>query len=662
MSKAYDAAIKARAVKKFIAENARSPTIEELRELIRVSRDSYPTIDEVGFSGFEVYKPSYKAEASALLETQARNAISEDMTILASRTSFIGTEMESAFRSFASTSGRISRRLAAVESRLDNLLLLNSSVDVFIYGIEEEFDVQDKVDFSTSTATVESGWVTLARNGYSRVGLSESKITHSVLASKGILSLHSSEELNSIKTDDGSFWEAVVTTSYSQGKVTLVLEVELPDPTDLSDMRVTLNPISVNKHTTCSVMVSLDGVSYKILEPLEQVMKAGENHIGIAYDGVKKLRILLTKMSSDDQTFSQNQYIYLFSIDSISLFGDGYSSGKESVLFCGPYEVKNTYGEPFNFTKAKLDCCAVIPPDTAINFFLSKTGDDWVPVAHNSKSLSVASFGRSDMSGTYELIDENRNQNQLIRTLPDGLTADDKGESLINLLVPEEDIDKVNTRTVVVKRNLSEGSIVYGLAPGWMHDPNTLEYTTTIYIESEMGRYIDFGSTTGYLNGMKVSGYTLIPPGYSTFRTQDDNWYDIETGINSVSELKALDPKYPYNHKLLIEGYSYPGSFTGTRVYPGIGEWFGAKLQYLPPEVFSTRGFDPLVYTIDRVNDIMYFRVKVNKSDSTWDSELFSIEYQTQKSSSNSLYVKAVLTTSSPKVSPRLDSFKVRTI
>ena len=43
---------------------------------------------------------------------------------------------------------------------------------------------------------------------------------------------------------------------------------------------------------------------------------------------------------------------------------------------------------------------------------------------------------------------------------------------------------------------------------------------------------------------------------------------------------------FPYNHKYLIEGYSYSKNFNGDKVYLGMDKCFASLMKYVPIEVF----------------------------------------------------------------------------
>jgi hypothetical protein len=65
-------------------------------------------------------------------------------------------------------------------------------------------------------------------------------------------------------------------------------------------------------------------------------------------------------------------------------------------------------------------------------------------------------------------------------------------------------------------------------------------------------------------------------------------------------------------------------------------------------------------FTIEEVNDNLYFKVKVDKRSSLWQDELFDLDFFVASSESNTLYVKAILSTSEPGLTPVIQSYKAR--
>ena len=381
ISEAYQDTLKRRAVADFIKANDRGPTLVELADIVAKEQRKFPAVDQVGISGYDIAKPQFRDSSSVAFENKNRIAVFDDMFTINTRLDDLIELLEDSFRGFQATGRRSNRLLSQIESRIDNLLLLNKNVDVFVHGIEETFDTQEFIDIDQTTAAVESSYCTIGRAGYTPVDLSNVRITATATSADGIIGSSSSSNIDLLKENDGSYWEHLIYTKNRQGRVSTIIEMELPEALYVGDIRLTGNGISVNQQTTITVFYSIDGQTFTALEPVEQVFHSGENSFNIGIDNIKKIQILMSKTASDNVTVTANQFVYVFSLDSIKILSDRYTSTKESVLIAGPYTVTDEEGVSVPFTKATLKPCIVMPEDTSINFSLSKNGTDWIPVS-----------------------------------------------------------------------------------------------------------------------------------------------------------------------------------------------------------------------------------------------------------------------------------------
>ena len=668
IAQAYQKTLKRRVIQRFVRDNKRSPTETELRELVKREHGAYPSVNQVGISGYDLVYPQFGKPSSASAENTNRQALIDDVLTLNSRISNIAEKLEDSFRGFYSTARRTSNLLTVIESRVDNLLLLNSSVDVFVNGVEEDFSSQDAVQLDDSDATVEAGYATLGRTGYSAVDLSQVKIKASAVAERGIKGQTATNPLESLKEDDGSFWEYLVYTDYSQGRVSLVLEIEFPDPEYVGEIRLGVAPINTNRQMTATLMYSFDGQTFSAHEPVEQPVTRQELMFNLGLESVKRVRILLSKDAADSKTSSNNQDVYVFSIDSLKIYSDKYTDSSFSTLVMGPYDILDAEGKPVYFTKAALSACAIEPEDTSIAFFLSVDREDWQSVSVDSDSLQYLSFADGSSTQSVGLVDGSLKGGALLEGV-DGLEeVNFADEAVLNTYVDSTYSGLVPLRSIVIKRNTPEdgASEILGVAPGWFLDTETAQYITTVYVATPEGRYIDFGSTGITVNGTPMSGEVHLKQGYSLLSTADSNWQEIIVGITDIESLKANDPLYPYNHRYLIEGYPYTSAFSGDQIYTGVDEYFGRKLEYVAPEFFAfldtTDDNYWTAFTIENVDGNLYFKVKVNKGDASWLEERVVPDWSVQSASSNQVYVKLVFSSSNSECSPVVESFKVRVI
>lgn len=669
ISDAYSNTLKRRAIARFVSENERAPNESELADLVRREKQAFPSVDEVGISGYDITKPQYRDESSADIENANRHAVYDDMTTISQRLEDLTNLLEDSFRGFQGTARRTNRLLRQLEGRVDNLLLLNSEVDVFIHGIEETFDTQELIDFDETTASVEAGYVTLGRNGITPLDLSDVKIGATATSERGIIGSQTSSDINLLKEEDGSYWEHLVYSKSRQGRVSTLIELELPEALYVGDLRLTTSAISVNQKTTMTVFYSLDGQTYTALEPVETVLVSSENTFNIGVEGVKKIQILMSKTVSDNVTTAGNQYVYVFSLDSLKIFSDRYTDDKESVLIAGPYTITDEEGTPVLFTKATLSACVSSPEDTSVSFFLSKDKENWQSVNWRGDSVKIVSFADGSSDGTSFFVDETLSERQLTETAIGVEEIDFQTEALLNKAVHEDFSPVVPLRSIVIKRNTADydsPESLYGVSPGWFFNPNTETYSTTVYVGASEGRTLDVGPTGLRVNGAIVTGLVELQQGYSVLETDDGNWFELPAGLSNVDQIINNDPLYPYNHKYLIQGYAFPSGFKGERIYTGVDEYFGSLLQYIPPERFNALenmgvanfGF----YTLEDVDGSLYFKVKVDKTFASWRDERFDVDWVVQSDESSDIYVKAVLATSNTENTPKIEDYMVRVI
>lgn len=665
-TRTYQKALRERVIKEFIEENDRTPSDLELRIAMVKANRELPALEEVGFAGHLITKPAFGSVSSAEDENANRHAIHDDVRLASQRIDSLVNRLERSFRSFYATSRNIKRNLDAIEARVDNILLLSGSQDIFVYGIEENFVVQDKVDFDRTNASVESGFVTLGRAGFGLVDLDSVQFTHTTTAEKGYIGYQNTSPMDSLGADDGSFWEHLVYTSYKQGRVSLLLDMTLNEPQYISEMRFTTNTLGINSPMKATVFYSLDEKTFKAVKPQEVVLTKEENVFNIGLDGVKTIRLMLSKDTFDNTTAVNNQFVYLFSLDSIKLYSKSYSSDGQSTFISGPYPIVDELGNPVSFTKATCEICITQGDEDSVGMFLSTDGETFKAVDHTGNGLAVASFENGAGDGSEVVLDD---------SVAAGLLTDEPlvslktSEALVNTGVDEGFARRCVQKSIVIKRNVvstdeSTGDriLVYGVPSGWSYDDAKKLYRTTVYTTNLVS--IDLGNTSAYVNGIQVSGEVMLQPGYSVFETSETNWQVVPNGLTKISDLKKRDPLYPYNHKYLIEGYVYSDTFKGEKIYAGVEEYFGELLEYTPPEVFSSPESDQdmTIYTIEDETGDLIFKVKVDKTDPSWSNECYEPSWLVSRGDNNEIWIKMVLESSSGVTSPIVSSIKVRVV
>ena len=236
-----------------------------------------------------------------------------------------------------------------------------------------------------------------------------------------------------------------------------------------------------------------------------------------------------------------------------------------------------------------------------------------------------------------------------------------------------------------VWRNVTRQSMttkVRGYANGWgFEEPY---YKTTIYTDNPDGIDVDFGGKPAIIDGVPLSGKNNIPVGAHTAEIHKDNWKEITVaGTHSLAVLKAADTLYPYNHRYLIEGYSYSVNWpdTDTQVYRGFDIVAEHRMQRVSP-FDLTHNVAPNDYskfaidvdardtgrTIDGAavssstdqagNNV--FVVKIDEGNPDFVDEVFLLKFKAVNTQYQYIRFKAVLKTEDAAITPFLDSFRIK--
>lgn len=664
-NKEYEKILKKRIIEDYIKEYGRSPTQSTIKEKEIEYKKRYPNLDLVGFSTIDVKHPNFLDKSSSKIENVNRKAMGDDSVAISNRIDLLAEKMFDSFTGFATTSHRCNRLIQSIEARLDNLILLNSKADIFLYGVQEDFATSEFIDLKRSTVSIEPGYVTLGKDTAEIIDLSKVNLNFTSNSKKGIISASSVANINSLKKKDGIVWEYYVYTTYKSGEVSCIIEADFGEGEFVSEVKLSGNAVNTNSRMKYSVLYSKDGSTYTMVGT-DQYFVTGLNSKSIAQDKVKKIQILLTKYTADEVS-SINENKYIFSLDSIEFTADKFSRNSESVLYAGPYEVFDEINRPVYFTQATMKdgTCCIVPDKTSVSFFLSNDNTNWIPASYSGESFSTVKFSNSNPANSYEYIDVIKNPYSLITEAPNRVNLQYSEEALCNIKILPDWSDKLVLQNTVVERNLPQnGKKLYGTESGWFYDKKNQSYSTVIYIDSIEGKRVDLGPRGAEINGQLMSGNINLPQGYHTFKTSHMNWHSVDRNIKTSELLENADPIYPFNHKLLVEGYPYGSDFSGERVYNSLGRNFGVLMKYVTPELFNSGELDGdlTVYTIEEYEKVLYFKVKINPSESSYTSEHIKVNYMVKNGNSNKIWVKAIIKSNDSNISPHINTFQVRVV
>jgi hypothetical protein len=143
----------------------------------------------------------------------------------------------------------------------------------------------------------------------------------------------------------------------------------------------------------------------------------------------------------------------------------------------------------------------------------------------------------------------------------------------------------------------------------------------------------------------------------------NDNWLSVTAEANTLEDLKASDTLYPYNHKLLIEGYQYGSSYSDERLYVGVSMYAELVCAYTTTHNFNTQTEtgDLSLYTRDLDDDgKLVFLFKVDRSYADEGNEHFLVEYKLANKTFTDVVFKATLATTDESLTPILSSYVIK--
>ena len=237
---------------------------------------------------------------------------------------------------------------------------------------------------------------------------------------------------------------------------------------------------------------------------------------------------------------------------------------------------------------------------------------------------------------------------------------------------------------------------------GWRFDGTY--YSCFLYVEDQNGLTVDFGDSTVWVNDIPTSGVVTFSRGAHKFRTHRKNWESLD-GLNNVASMDEatniftggrrqfgadgtgggnnaqgaptldasdaqtqLDPLYPYNHKLLIEGLDYhPAFLEGSKVYRGATRVAASLMEHVSLQDFENNVADDdltrwTATTI--INDSSNTEstlpiLKIYKDDKL--RERFTVVRRFEQSSlATEVKLRAVMRTSDPSKTPVLDDYMIK--
>ncbi|CAB4160315.1 hypothetical protein UFOVP724_146 [uncultured Caudovirales phage] len=569
----------------------------------------------------------------------------------------IDNQIEDNYRNYINKINRYVDQLNKLELEVNQQLLLTNSNDAFRFGIVEEFTDLKFIDQQLTNALIYDGLVMCQPEIFKTENTKSFDLSVDAKSrSNSIVFQSGLQNIFDMKILDKTGYQHIVYTNYKNDIVDLIIDIKFNNLEDIDVMRLDLFDTGINSKMIMNVFYMSNSHIFEPIENNNLYLQYGTSFVQINKKQISNIKIVLTKTSYDEAV--NLEYLYKFNVNYIGFNTIKFKTQKESTLICGPYQILDG-NNPVNFNSATIKggTCCEIPDKTSIDFYLSKDKVNWEYISFTDQSKSTVNFKHikpeivsliNYNDGNYICTDVN-----YIKDLNLSLNAN---QSLLNFYIPFEKISNYIPNSTEIKRHTSSS-----IDSGWVKTQEN-KYFTTFFIEELEGKYIDFGPTPAIIDNVSKSNKVFLKYGVHTIET---NQYILINGnpLNEI-ELKNYDSLYPYNHKYLIEGYSYINSYTGRRIYLGAKENYGYQLKEVSlnflkgnPEKFN------VFSSIKIPNKGIYFIVNVSLDTNAHSNEAYDINVLSSESVfDNNLYIKAILKTDDKNITPKIDSVQVRVI
>ena len=361
-------------------------------------------------------------------------------------------------------------------------------------------------------------------------------------------------------------------------------------------------------------------------------------------------------------------------------------------------------GSLIEFNKVSCEICEIVPAGTSINYYVAvgteeivvNSGTPWMPIDPLNRTeptqptllelgeldditftdieLSYDAFSTTDVSPGYPF--------ELITGASSTTTATPgSGGPRYSFYNPEDRIldhqmatdVEINEDNLVLFRNVGiQGNTtkVRGVQRGWGYTEPY--YSTVVRITNANGLDVDFGDKAVIIDDEITSGKVTIATGIHRVSVHRDNFLTITASLDDLVSLINADILYPYNHKLLIEGYLYGDSYTAgsEQVYGGVDLF--AEKQMKKVGVFdlinnvAKDDFDRFAIDKDTGSSVVtrtasrIFLLKVDNLNADFVNELFQLEFDILESTFTYLRFRADLITSDSTLTPSLGNIRIK--
>jgi hypothetical protein len=611
-----------------------------------------------------------------------------------------------AFDRWRSESLALEAKLKSLDTRITDLA--KTQLHLGTHYISEVFSDTSQVDLTKTTAYVNLKDNNVSMNASdnknpNRINLNYIKpedITFTVLSRaflQNVVTAPGAELINAFD-DMNNFWQSRVFISSAQQPVTAELKFKISDTTIfISKINCMLHTANTNSSMQITPLISNDGINFKQLD-VSNITQSITDNGSWSFPSIEAthIKLIMTKAGFD---FNDNQsYIYEFGMQEIAVYNLSFDPDMLQTLISTALFVPDINKNPIPYYSVSLDTCDDVPSNTDIKYYvaaLTNTDDfeSWTSIDPINKENAIyptqINFGqKKDFELANVGISFNANRSAgfvnpaadyLLVTLFENtsLTITPKTSTVTKyilfnsndrLLTHEIDgAASVQKQNIRILRNVGfrgDNILVRGIQRGWTYEEPY--YASAIGVQNPNGISINFGDKDIILDGATKNGIVKLTTGTHNIKIRKENWITIAAGITDLVALKTADPLFPYNQKLLVEGYSLDdpqNPYTGVDVFAG---YFMTQvpivdfIHNIDAADYSKFAVDTDAVDTNKATPSLVFVVKSNENVSDFLDELFTIRFTVESQTYNYIKFKAILSTLDTGISPYLVSYKLK--
>jgi hypothetical protein len=675
--------------------------------------------------------------SSASKANDTFNAMRQDLRVLYKEMLRLGKVSTETYERWAVESSAIEKQLVDLEDRIENLLLLTQDTEGNFAILVDNFTDVTQVDLDETDTRVDlkAGMVNMQPSsaGATRVFLNDLDAARDVsfkvrttIDFLGRVDAEGSDLANVFHQSSQTWWTSVQMKRPRPVTAELTIRLSSTGPVNISRIFMELHDSGQSGPVQVTPLYSIDNINFSQL-PTNTITQEVRSTASFSFREVEAqwVKFLITKQGPDPVS-GQAAFSYQFGFKEISFYQEGFVKDEVQTLVTKPLWVADEDGTPLEFEKLTLDVCEREEEDTDIKYFITtsnvatvpvSSNTAWTPISPTSRAQplyphivtvgatteneygddetvrisydSTAASGFVNPAVGFQLLEDDGSgdvQDTAVTATSRRYAFRNPADRILNYQI-KDDVT-IDWRSLQIFRNVGEQGLVKTdlsaqvrkTQRGWGFDDPW--YSCVVEILDPEGIEVDFGDQpvvideiryTGKVAENVLTGKSASATGIHRIKIHKNNWKHVTPGANTLDSLKALDSLYPYNHKLLIEGYSYGSSYPSAspQVYAGMSLFAEHLMQRvsifdmlynITPgsyKYFATDLDAPGTHTGGN-DPTTVFVAKCDTENPDFQNERFVIRFNLVNQLRKYLRLRIDFSTEDPKVSPACYSYKIK--